>query len=92
MQSLPLPLWKKQVHDIVESVLYRRDHSTVYPGDIASNRVVLRCCYIMRYSSDFRIEFPVYKKRLEELQSRVVFFGYYLAIDEECGPYPLILL
>lgn len=85
---------EKQVHVIVKGVLRESDHSTVYLGEITGIRVVIKCCYNMRYTRDFHIEARVYKKRLEELQGRVVpvFFGYYLAIDEECGPYSFLLL
>lgn len=84
----------KQVHVTVICVLHDSDHSTVYLGEIEGQKVALKCCYNMEYSRDFHIEARVYKKRLEELQGRVVpvFFGYYLAVDEEFGPYSLLLL
>lgn len=84
----------KQVHVTVKKTIHESDHSTVYLGDIEGQRVVLKCCYNMEYYNDFYVEARVYKKRLEELQGRVVpvFFGYYLAVDEEYGPYSLLLL
>lgn len=84
----------KQIHVTVKHTIHESDHSTVYLGVIKGKHVVLKCCYNTRYSRDFLIEARVYKKRLEELQGRVVpvCFGYYLGTDEECGPYSLLLL
>lgn len=84
----------KQIHVTVKRVLHDTNHSTVYLGVIKGQLVVVKCCYNTRYSMDFLVEARVYKRRLEELQGRVVpvCFGYYMAVDEEYGPYSLLLM
>lgn len=84
----------KQIHVTVKQTIHESDRSIVYLGAIKGKLVVLKCCYCMGCSRDIEIEVRVYKKRLGELQGRIVSvcYGYYLGKEENRGPYSLLLL
>lgn len=92
--NTPASTAENEVQILVKSVIHESNHSTVYLGLLKSVQVVVKCCYDVEFYKEFKQEAKIYEKRLGGLQGDIVpaFFGYYRSLDDEYGPYSLLLL